>query len=148
MCTSVSENCIYHTKQCRPWWNPDDQTTLLEVSSIQRVYSPFSDEFNQVMPLMPVQWVKCLGLFRENIDFEWSYASLYVYKPVILRWATQDPRALLFVIWGPFSKWTFSKSSFRNTIRVSNCLHPDFVGPDLGPNCLQRIWLDDTSRQR
>ena len=41
----------------------------------------------------------------------------------------------------------FSKKSFRNTIRVSNSLDPDqarhFVGPDLGPNCLQRLSADD-----
>ena len=39
-----------------------------------------------------------------------------------------------------FSKSTFMKNYFRNTIRVSNSLEPDqarhFVGPDLGPNCL------------
>ena len=37
----------------------------------------------------------------------------------------------------------FEKKSFTNTIRVSNSLDPDqvrhFVGPDLGPNCLQRL---------
>ena len=36
---------------------------------------------------------------------------------------------------------TFSKNSFRNTIRVSNSLDPDqtrSVGPDLGTNHLQR----------
>ena len=36
----------------------------------------------------------------------------------------------------------FSKNSSRNTIRLSNVLDPDqdrhSVGPDLGPNCLQR----------
>ena len=41
-----------------------------------------------------------------------------------------------------FSKTTFSKISFRNTIRVSHSLDPDqaqhFVGPDLVPICLQR----------
>ena len=42
-----------------------------------------------------------------------------------------------------FSTSTFSKKkSFRNAIRVSNSLDPDqvrhFVGPDLGPNCLQK----------
>ena len=41
-----------------------------------------------------------------------------------------------------FSELTFSKNSFRNTFRVSNGLNTDqdrrFVGPDLGPNCLQR----------
>ena len=44
------------------------------------------------------------------------------------------------------------KNSFRNTISVSNSLDQDqtghFVGPDLGPNCLQRLSADDNSRQR
>ena len=35
---------------------------------------------------------------------------------------------------------------------MSNRLDPDqarhFVGPDLGPNCLQKLSEDDTSRQR
>ena len=35
---------------------------------------------------------------------------------------------------------------------MANSLKPDqarrFVGPDLGPNCLQRLSADDTSRQR
>ena len=47
-----------------------------------------------------------------------------------------------------FSKSTFSKNSFRNTIRVSNSLDPDqarhFVGPDLGPNCLQKLSEDES----
>ena len=42
-----------------------------------------------------------------------------------------------------FSKSTFLKNSFRNTIRVSNSLN---LG--LGPNCLQRLSADDTSRPR
>ena len=41
---------------------------------------------------------------------------------------------------GKFFMSTFSKNSFRNTIRVSNSFDPHqaqhFVGPDLGPNCL------------
>ena len=49
-----------------------------------------------------------------------------------------------------FSKSIFSKNSFRNTICESNRLDPDharhFVGPDLGPNCFQRLSADDTSR--
>ena len=53
------------------------------------------------------------------------------------------------VVWWLFSKWTFSKNSFRNTIRVSNSLDLDqdrcSVGPDLGPNCLQRLSPDDKS---
>ena len=44
----------------------------------------------------------------------------------------------------------FTIKSFRNTIRVSNSLDPDqarhFVGPDLGPDCLQRLSADDKSR--
>ena len=49
-----------------------------------------------------------------------------------------------------FSNLTFSKYSFRNTIRVSNYLDPDqdrhFVGPDLGSNCLQRLSAEDKSK--
>ena len=46
-----------------------------------------------------------------------------------------------------FSKLTFSKNSFRNTIRVSNGFDPDHsVGPDLGPNSLQRLSADDNIR--
>ena len=46
-----------------------------------------------------------------------------------------------------FTKFTISKNSFTNTIRVPNSLDPDqvrrFVGPDLGLNCLQRLSADD-----
>ena len=47
------------------------------------------------------------------------------------------------------SKLTFSKISFRNSIGVSNGLYPDqdrlSVGPDPGPNCLQKLSGDDKS---
>ena len=40
-----------------------------------------------------------------------------------------------------------SKHSFRNNIRVSNSLDPDqarrSVGPDVCPNCLQRLSADN-----
>ena len=36
-----------------------------------------------------------------------------------------------------------SSADFRNSIKVSNSLDPDqarlFIGPDLGPTCLQRL---------
>ena len=35
-----------------------------------------------------------------------------------------------------FSKLTFSKASFGNTVRLSNSLDPDQVGADQGPNYL------------
>ena len=48
-----------------------------------------------------------------------------------------------FVVCRFFMKSSFLKCSFRYTIKVSNNLDPDqarpFVGPDLGPNCLQRL---------
>ena len=51
-----------------------------------------------------------------------------------------------------FTKSTFLKNYFRNTIRVANSLDPDqaqhFVEPDLGPNCLQKLSADDTRRYR
>ena len=59
---------------------------------------------------------------------------------------------MLFLSSADFFKSTFSKNSFRNTIRVSNSLDPDQarqnVGPDLGPNCMQRLSADDTGRQK
>ena len=49
-----------------------------------------------------------------------------------------------FIIVPYFTLWMLD--SF-NTIRVSNSLDPDqarhFVGPDLGPNCLQRSLADN-----
>ena len=57
-----------------------------------------------------------------------------------------------FVVYGYIAKSTFSKTFFRNIIRVSNSLNPDqarhFVGPDLGPICLQRLSADDISKQK
>ena len=50
-----------------------------------------------------------------------------------------------------FSKMTFIKNYFLNTIRRSNSLDTDqaqSVQPGLGLNCLQRLSTDDTSRQR
>ena len=45
-----------------------------------------------------------------------------------------------------------SKYLFQNTVRVSNSLDHDqarpFAGSDLGPNCLQSLVADTTSRQR
>ena len=50
-----------------------------------------------------------------------------------------------------FQNELFQKS-FRNTFREPNGLDPDqdrrFVGPDLGPNCLQRLSADDKSRRQ
>ena len=57
-----------------------------------------------------------------------------------------------FVVCWIFSKSAFLKISFRNTTWVSNSLDPDQagqnVGPDLGPNCLQRLSADNTIWQR
>ena len=54
---------------------------------------------------------------------------------------------MLFLSADVFSKSTFLKNSYRNTTRVSNSLDPDqarhFVGPILGPNCLQRLTAND-----
>ena len=40
------------------------------------------------------------------------------------------------------------KNYIRNTIIMSNSLDPDearhFVGPDLGPNCCQKLSADNT----
>ena len=51
-----------------------------------------------------------------------------------------------------FFKINAFENVFKNIIIVSNILDPDqarsFVRPDLGPNCLQKLSAEDTSRQR
>ena len=42
-----------------------------------------------------------------------------------------------------YSKLTFSKTSFRNTVKLSNSLDPDQVGADLGPNYLHSKIIDE-----
>ena len=48
-----------------------------------------------------------------------------------------------------FTLWTLD---FFNTIRVSNRIDPDqarhFVGPDPGPNCLQKLSADNKSHHK
>ena len=67
--------------------------------------------------------------------------------------------SLLFACWDIFQvfyrllislKFTILTTSFKNTMSDLNRVDPDrarrFVGPDLGPNCLQRLSADDTGR--
>ena len=80
--------------------------------------------------------------------------SLGYYTDYIL---FQNKAFQLFVCWvifgvvcWHFSKWTLSKNSFRSTIRMWNRFDPDqdghSVGPDQGPNCLQRLSAEDKNR--
>ena len=54
----------------------------------------------------------------------------------------------IFVVCSFFFKISFSKISIRNTIWLSNRLDPDqaghLVGPDLVPNCSQKISADES----
>ena len=92
----------------------------------------------------------CLGNIRLDLSCE-SFARLFS-----LMWVLIESWVIFYVLLSSadfFSKLTFFKHSFRNAIRVSNGLDPDqdqrSVGPDLGPNCLQRSSADDKScRQR
>ena len=59
--------------------------------------------------------------------------------------------AILFCRLPIFFKINFSTNYFGNAIRASNGLDSEqnqcSVGPDLGPNCLQRLSADDISRR-
>ena len=50
-----------------------------------------------------------------------------------------------------YSKYTFSKNSFGTSITLSNGLDSDqdwnAGGPDLGPNCLQRLSSENCCKQ-
>ena len=49
-----------------------------------------------------------------------------------------------------FFKILFVSKFYRTTMRMSNILDPDqarhFVGPNLGPNCLQKLSANDPRR--
>ena len=84
-----------------------------------------------------------------NLSSKYSpYLKLYVVLTLTL--CMPGNFACFFCRLQIFLKLTFSKKYFRNTIRVLNSLDADqaqhFAGPDLGPNCLQRLSADDKSR--
>ena len=87
-------------------------------------------------------------MFRSFLDVITCNNILYSkYLPLTL--SMLGNFACFFLVCGFFFffKSTFSKKSFRNTIRVSNSLDPDqarrYVELDLGPNCLQRSSADN-----
>ena len=57
---------------------------------------------------------------------------------------------MLFLSSADFFQNHFFEKILSGKPSVSNSLDPDqalhFVGPDLGPNCLQKLSEDDTSR--
>ena len=93
-----------------------------------------SSQYRLHMFIVQTNSLYCLYLFA-------SWVILY---PVLLRSA-------VVVVFS--TKLTLSKNSIRNTTyKVPNSLDPDqarhIVRPDLDPNCLQRLWVEDTSMQR
>ena len=83
-----------------------------------------------------VIWLVCTFWLTWNVNHSHFACWVIFYTFAVVCWL--------------FSKLTFSKNSFRNTISVSNSLDPDqarhSVGPDLDPNCLQRLSADNKSR--
>ena len=100
-------------------------------------------------------WVHCLGKWWA---VSWNHGtmtgvhhkSVGLYNKHYFNSLPTGKFCMLFCRLLIFSNSAFSINSFRNTIRVSNSLDPDqawcFVGPDLDPNCLQRISADGISR--
>ena len=60
--------------------------------------------------------------------------------------------SLVLKLLGYFACFFVFHQLFRKIHSMSNSLDPDragyFVGPDLGPNCLQRLTTDDCIKQR
>ena len=92
-----------------------------------------------------------LRFYYFEITWFISMAILYIYLPNILKLVFSF--SLTVCMQGKFScfcchlltfffKFSSSKNSFRNTIRVSNSLNP---GCELVPNCLQRLSADNKS---
>ena len=78
--------------------------------------------------------------------------NMLYYNQVFLTLCLLGNILILFYRLLKFIEINFFENPFRNTIKVSNSLDPDHarrsVGLDLGPNCLQRLFADDTSMQR
>ena len=78
-----------------------------------------------------------------GVDLPMKALSYVLIAVILLQIIFFEPNSFMYM----FN--VFSKNSFRNTIRVSNGCDPDqerhSVGPDLDPNCLQRLSADDKS---
>ena len=85
--------------------------------------------------------------YAKQISINSNNLSVIFWRYVKRLSSSNSSTCMHFVVCWYFSKLIFSKTSSRNTIRVSNSLDPDqdrhFVGPDLGPNCLQKLSADD-----
>ena len=89
----------------------------------------------------------------------WSSSLLFACDKVRVSRIEAHIYSLVFAYWvfacflssaDFFFKINFLKNYFRNPPECQTVLDPDQarqnVGPDLGPNCLQRLLADDTSR--
>ena len=133
-----SQTCIW--SQTRYWLRyapPFDQGQL------QQLFSFFGgDRFKKYLHLNLESLCSSNTLAVENKWKRWSPVNSLPHGKYFL---------LLCCLPIFFQNPTLSKNSFRITIRVSNRLDPDQAHntrPDLGPICLQRLWADDTNRQR
>ena len=77
--------------------------------------------------------------------FPFSYLYLSRYET---RFMQRNFSRFLLSAFFSFQNELFSKNYFSNLTAVSNSLDPDqaqhIIGPNLHPNCLQRLSADDT----
>ena len=133
------------------WWVP---TTYVSIEKKENYFSLTHPYLKSWYWVLFVSW-KCYLLQKlDTLTFRWAYwvnqnagrRQIFFFNPL--------PTGKIFMLFCCqlifFSKSTFSKNSFRNTIRVSNSLDPDqvrrFVWPDLGPNCMQKLSADNKRR--
>ena len=114
-------------------------------------------ELVDLLCLPGVSWLLC-GSSRWCHGFVCSLWLWYILIILAILLVLEDG---IYMLWymGPLVccllivfKIYFFKNCFRNTIRVSISLHRDhdrrFVGPDICPNCLQRLLADNTRVDR
>ena len=173
--TSVESGQLTFNETSWPKWplvcffNEPAHTILLLVSHRRTAGAQTGLWFRTVSPepsLLAYIKYEC----RRTLDFLilWRYTQIAFYGANLLSWndegITEGGNSLpptsgkifhafcrLLNFFKSLKSFFFSKKSFRNTW-VSNRLDPDqarrFVGPDLGPICLQRLSADGTRRQR
>ena len=82
-----------------------------------------------------------------KVQSRWFKIYIFAKKCILISFCIAFSIPSHFIIVPYF---TLRMLDFFNTIQVSNSLDSDqarhFVGPDLGPNCLQRLSADNETR--
>ena len=89
--------------------------------------------------------MKYIAPSLQLVESFYMYFDISLLKVIITLYMHTTQLNCFLVAWD-FLNQFFHDKSFRNSIRMAYSLNPDqvrqYVGPDLGSNCLQRLSAD------